>query len=595
MIEKMKTVSMVCLEKDRQTALESLRSLKLMHVRPVVFQGSKDLARAQKKLDYISRVINLLEAKKPSDEKPEKISAEEIIEQVRKLNRKIIKSQEEWDQLVRYEELLGPWGEFDAGLIEEIKAGGLYIYLCSSTTDKIPELPSSAALKKINKVNDNIYYIVVSDIPVEVELPEVILPVDMTLKSIKARKKVLTQTISESEQRLAVLAHTMDELKKLQEAAMDDEDLLSNLEGMGRDESLCTITGYVPVKSIKKLKDAAMTNGWALQITEPKDDDTDVPTLITIPKLLQISKPLFDFVGITPGYREFDISAWFLIFFSIFFAIIVGDGGYGSIFLIATLIAKKKAAPSAQVAVNLLLLLSSLTIIWGFLTGNFFGMDQTILPGFMRGIPYFSGENAQANTQFFCFLIGAIHLTIGHGIKLSAVINSTMAIAQLGWILIIWGYFFLGSSLVTGSTFPGFAKYLFIAGAIAIVLFSVPTKNILKAVGGGLGEFLGGIVNSFVDVLSYIRLFAVGLSSYYVAVSFNGMGSGIIGAGDGALAIPLMLAGAVVIIFGHTLNIALCGLSVLVHGIRLNTLEFSGHVGLEWVGIPFKAFRKRIS
>ncbi|HPQ39721.1 MAG TPA: hypothetical protein PLV45_05050 [bacterium] len=271
----------------------------------------------------------------------------------------------------------------------------------------------------------------------------------------------------------------------------------------------------------------------------------------------------------------------------------MGDGGYGLLFLAGTLVLKRKAGPSAQVAVNLMFLLSFFTVVWGFLTGNFFGIHPSKLPAFMQGIEYFTGPNQQANTQYFCFLIGAIHLTIGHGIKLSAVINSTMALAQVGWMAIIWGYFFLGASLVTGSIFPEFAKYLLIGGAGLVILFSVPAKNILKSIGGGLGELMGSIVNSFVDVLSYIRLFAVGLSSYYVAVSFNDMGTGIGSAGSGVMAIPLMIVGALVIVFGHTLNIALCGLSVLVHGIRLNTLEFSGHVGLEWAGVPFQAFRKR--
>ena len=595
MIEKMKTVSLVCLKNDQENALKQLRELKLMHVKPISVQGSRKLSDVQRELDGLTRMINLLSGKEADEEKPGELDADELIEKVRELNTGITKAQEEWDMLARHEEALIPWGEFDPTLITELRDAGMDVRLCIASSAKIPELPEGAALQEINRIGDMVYFLILSRETLTEELPEALLPMDNSLSQIREQKAKLEEIIEKDEKQLAILANAIDKLEEKKEAVMDDEEFISNMERMGIDESLCTITGYVADKHVEKLKTAAMDHGWALQIDDPAEEDLDVPTMITVPKWLNISKPLFDFVGITPGYREFDVSAWFLIFFTIFFAIIVGDGGYGAIFLVGTFIARAKADANAKVAVNLLMLLSFCTLVWGFLTGNFFGIDPELMPAFMRGIPYFTGENAQANTQFVCFLIGAIHLSIGHGIKLSAVINSTMALAQAGWIAIIWGYFFVGSNLVAGTVFPEFAKYLLIGGTAAVILFSVPTKNFLKLLGGGLGEFMGGIVNSFVDVLSYIRLFAVGLSSYYVALSFNDMGVGIGSGGSGAMAIPLIAAGALVIVFGHILNIALCGLSVLVHGIRLNTLEFSGHVGLEWAGIPFRAFRKRVN
>ena len=148
---------------------------------------------------------------------------------------------------------------------------------------------------------------------------------------------------------------------------------------------------------------------------------------------------------------------------------------------------------------------------------------------------------------------------------------------------------------MTGREAPTWLPYLYASGGGPVLLFSAQHKNILRAVGSGLGALLGNLVNSFVDVLSYIRLFAVGLSSYYVAVSFNNMGMSIFEGKTGVAAVVLFLMGALVIVFGHVLNIALCCLGVMVHGIRLNTLEFSGHLGLEWTGTPFRAFAKRFT
>ena len=105
-------------------------------------------------------------------------------------------------------------------------------------------------------------------------------------------------------------------------------------------------------------------------------------------------------------------------------------------------------------------------------------------------------------------------------------------------------------------------------------------------IGSGLGALAGGAVNSFVDVLSYVRLFAVGLSGYYVAKSFNDMGINLAHGVFGILLAVLIIVG------GHVLNLALAALGVLVHGIRLNTLEFSGHIGVEWAGIAYKPFAR---
>ena len=148
---------------------------------------------------------------------------------------------------------------------------------------------------------------------------------------------------------------------------------------------------------------------------------------------------------------------------------------------------------------------------------------------------------------------------------------------------------------MAGGQWKDWMLYFYIVGAVLVLFFSAPSWKLHKSIGAGIGEILSNGVNSFVDVLSYIRLFAVGMSSYYVANSFNNMGTDLMGGGSGpGMAAVMFVAGLLVILFGHILNVALAALGVLVHGIRLNTLEFSGHIGIEWAGIPFKAFARRI-
>ena len=142
---------------------------------------------------------------------------------------------------------------------------------------------------------------------------------------------------------------------------------------------------------------------------DPGPDD-NVPTLIRHPKWVKPIKAVFDVIGILPGYKEVDISAVFLLFFSIFFAMLIGDAGYGLLFLIATLAAKFKLRDAPSYPFTLMGILSGGTIVWGVLTGNYFGV-QAGGPLSKLSIDWLNNDN---NLMGLCFLIGAIHLTIAH-------------------------------------------------------------------------------------------------------------------------------------------------------------------------------------
>ncbi|MCX5667285.1 MAG: V-type ATP synthase subunit I, partial [Candidatus Omnitrophica bacterium] len=127
---------------------------------------------------------------------------------------------------------------------------------------------------------------------------------------------------------------------------------------------------------------------------------------------------------------------------------------------------------------------------------------------------------------------------------------------------------------------PGFVRFALLGGVSLVVLFTNPQKNVLKAAGEGLGTVALSIVNNFTDVVSYVRLFAVGLAGVAISDTVNAL-SGVFG-GDN------FIVKMIIIFLGHTINILLGPISVLVHGIRLNVLEFSGHAGLTWSGMPYK-------
>jgi len=183
--------------------------------------------------------------------------------------------------------------------------------------------------------------------------------------------------------------------------------------------------------------------------------------------------------------------------------------------------------------------------------------------------------------------IGAIHLSIGHSWRALIKLPSLQALADIGWVSILWGGFFLAKTLVLGDALPFFDKWLFLAGAILVIMFTAPSWNILKSAGKGFGHLLLNIINSFTDIVSYVRLFAVGLASIAISDAFNGMAMEI-----GYKSVINGIIAVIVILVGQGLNLVLGPIGVLVHGIRLNVLEFCNHADIKWTGFAYKPLQK---
>jgi len=291
---------------------------------------------------------------------------------------------------------------------------------------------------------------------------------------------------------------------------------------------------------------------------------------------------------LVPGYNEIDISPLFIVFFSLFFGILIGDAGYGLIYFLLNLWLHKKFGHKIKdkSVFFLFYILSFCAIIWGLLTATFFGQEWLLNIGIKPLIPALGNA---VFIQALCFFIGALHLSLAHGWRAVQKVPALIALAEVGWICIIWAVFFLAKNLILGDVFPGFGSWLIIAGLLLVLFFTNPQKNILKTIGGGLGKIALSLINNFTDVVSYIRLFAVGLATVAIADAFNAMAAGIFKKGDWLT----IIAAALIAISGHVLNVILGPMSVLVHGVRLNVLEFCSHANVTWNGFAYKPFTKK--
>ena len=635
MIVPMMRTAIVCLSNDKDNALTQLRDFGAMHVEvDVNNEVSHTLQETQQRYEKAKLMLQMvknLSRKAFIDSKTLKQLKKEPIEHIfnnalelLEHNNKIVKDLEVLKH--DHEQLVG-WGDFQNDQLVELEKSGIYVYLCSAHEKDYLELANQYVTQLISFTKKAHKFVIISEEKLDID--KLILPVEnlptKSLDEVDAQIRNLQKELVRNQQILGSYDVRYDDLEFYHAEVAELIEFVTNEDSMGNSDSgdLSFIHGYVPKENINELKQYAMKHGWALQLEEPATDDRHVPTYLRVPKIFKISQPIFDFIGVSPGYRENDISICFLIFLTIFFAMIVGDAGYGSLFLSAAVVGKILIKdPKAKLPLNLTIVMSSATIVWGILNASYFGVPAIHLPEFMlkptkvfTSIPsWIHGTMVdelharfadiskitdeamkktrqaelfaiikQNNVIYLCFLLAAIHLSIGR-IWIFLVDfknNPRVSIGCIGWALFVWANFFMAVDLVsyTGS-FPNIGYWFYGIGGLLMVIGL--TKDAVM-------NFPFAVIGSFVDVLSYIRLFAVGLASFYIAYNFNVLGADLVsGGGVGSV------LGVVVILFGHALNITLALLGILVHGIRLNTLEFSNHIGLQWLGIKYNPFKRNL-
>lgn len=583
MIVPMKKVTLLALEAEQTSALTALRNLGVMQV--VVSKGNPSDLCTERIDEAVAaaKVYNTL--KKLKDEckncsMAPAISGAEAIERGASLLASKEQATSELESVRQRLNHLLPWGEFNRNTILELEQQGVYIKLCSGSPEDLKKAEAMPGVKvQVMEAGSRIHFVVISATQIEPGvLPEVLLSENDNPVELNERRRKLEFKLQEIHSEITDLFGSLDHAKHYVDVLHNEMEYAVVRDSLASHGEIVSIRGFVPDFDVEKLRAAAKSHGWGLWITDPSPEDR-VPTLIKTAKWVKVIAPLFQFLGITPGYNELDASAGILIFFTIFYAMIVGDAGYGLIFLLIGLGLAWKARSDANFKMPALLVcvLSIATIIWGLLTGSVFG--TSIFPG----IDFFTNPSIKdANTQAFCFVLAIAQLSLGRIWK--ALHDSTLQsyMSNLGWMLILWGNFFLVIRLIVyPGPFPEYMYWLYGIGLVCVMVFHVNWRELTDVF-----QFPFDIIGSFVDLLSYIRLFAVGMAGYYIAVSFNGMAMQV-----KDISPYLIIFSIVILLAGHGLNLALCVMGVLVHGVRLNALEFSNHIGLRWAGYNFQPFK----
>ncbi len=507
--------------------------------------------------------------------------------------------------LLHERNLISVWGNFSLENIDELKESNIYIQFFKIQKSEYKNLlrDPNVNVLLIKNVKNTSYFVSVGEFEQKIEIADEF-KFNFDLDYINNKLKVVDEILDQKLTQISLFNKYIDILRdeiKNYDQIVEFEQVLADMQTDFEDFSY--ITGFIPAESQEALKNAVLKAGFAAQFADPEENDI-IPTYIKRKGIANLAAPIFNILETIPGYKERDISFIFMLFFFVFFGMIIGDAAYGVIFfLIGILLSLSfllKGKPLTPFH-GLIFYLSVSSILYGAMTGTWFGSPLIlemfpILNSFK--VSYLTEKNSVQNIIFICFSIGVLQISLAHvwnffrQVKEKPHIHS---IAQIGWLMCIVGLYYLVLNLILSqSRFPMYnVVYNVIYFGVALVFVfgkqdgSNFFKCILKSFGGIIEQFLT-TVSGFADIISYIRLFAVGLAGLSISASFNTMSIPLLKSSN----IGLIVAGIIVILFGHVLNIMLSLLSVIVHGVRLNMLEFSNHLGQEWSGCAYRPFKK---
>ena len=639
MIVPMKKVSLIIRESEKDKALKKLRSLGILHIEITEGTGER-LVGLKEQVSLLESVVFTIGKNKNAGQK--NVNAAEaltIATEVNSLDEEKKRCQAEKIALDAELDRLKSWGDIDPSALSDLESKGIEILFYEMPKAEYENLSDNIKTVRIDttkstvkfmlfKSNDeenekfvsslNIYRLALPQTSTEEmkqkisELDNRIAEIDEIIVSHACYIKSIKQAIQNIEKEIEFETYT---------TGMSDENLSPDNK---RSVTIAYFKGYIEAENLDKLKQTAEKNAWGILVEEPSTED-NVPTKLRNNKFVSLIYPLTDFLGTVPGYFEYDISGWFLTFILIFFGIIFGDGGYGllicavaAIPIIKSLIAKKQISPMFL----LVGLFGLSTVLWGMLTCTWFGLSSEQLPEWLKSLsvpvisnvyadkiwhPFWTngtaGLTTAQNLQIFCFSLALIQLTVAH-IK-GAIRNkgSVKMLGDIGSILQLLGIYYLVLSLVVNAEVFSFelviggipigtaAIVLIAVGFVISFVFSNYEGSIIKSILSSLTNIVSvllGVVNVFSDIVSYIRLWAVGLAGAAISATVNELAGPLLGN------FMFMILAIILLVFGHGLNMILNILSVIVHGIRLNTLEFSSHLDMSWSGHKFKPFKEQI-
>ena len=581
MITQMKKYTFLVFHREYEAFLEQLRDLGVVHVTEKA-AGIADDAHLQELLAKADNARKLIAQGAP----------DQLLNEKAALEQRIAATQKEADKMAI-------WGDFSAERMEQLKAAGYNLRYFSCPKKLFQEEWGIVVAEQ----GATVYFVQVNN---ENEAPEGSQEQYLNAKSaVDLQKDVegLTGLLVAQNARIELWAKENipaleEELKQLQEQ-IDWKRVTLNTDSEA-DGSLKILEGFCPIDQVAALDAILEKQEVYYQAEDPTAED-NTPIKLRNNKFTQLFESLTGMYG-WPNYGEFDPTPILAPFFLLFFAMCMGDCGYGILLMIiGVLIAKKKLNIEMFDGLGpIITVLGVGTTVVGFFLGTFMGIDlyqAEWVPQALKSV-MIKGEVMGYDIQMVLALcIGVFHICLAMVVKAICYTKQfgfKENIATWGWTLLIVGGLLvaiLGMTILPAALFKGAIIAVGTVSALAIYIFNTPGRNPLINIGAGLWETYNMATGILGDVLSYIRLYALGLAGGMLGAAFNNLGLMVMG-GSTEGATWQWLPFVLILVLGHVLNLAMSALGAFVHPLRLSFVEYFKNAGYEGKGTLYKPFKK---
>ncbi|HPW65734.1 MAG TPA: V-type ATPase 116kDa subunit family protein [Salinivirgaceae bacterium] len=604
MLAKMKKFTFLAYHKDYEIFLQDLRELGLIHV-----DGADKVIEDDELNQYFLTLKQLRESKKTLQkqlDKKEEIAynvadlelGKTIPEKIDAIQTQISTYTQQLQVSTKERDALKPWGNFEPEGVDRLEKAGYNIsFFIVPDNQYNPEWETLYDAIIINRETSRTYFITItkeSNIADKINLEAIKMP-DVSLTKLNQLIQELRGKVEEQGAKLKELAKDIPSL----DAVVADLEQKIKYTKVKRtttslaDDKLMMLQGWAPVDNEKEITNYLDSKAVYYQTSEPEPED-DVPIKFKNNKFARLFEPIAE-LYMLPKYNEIDLTPYFAPFYMFFFGLSLGDIGYGLFLVLVAGLAKflmrGKLDMSMRGILSLVQVLGASTMVAGMLTGGFFGfsiyeLDWSIAQA-LKDKVFFD------NNQMFILslVLGVIQILFGMVMKVANRIKQqgfVYSLSTIGWLVFLL-------SCIFGALYPdvmplfGLAHLIIIAPALILIFFlNTPGKNPFLNFGLGLWDSYNMATGLLGDVLSYVRLFALGLSGGILASVFNSLAAGM--SPDNAVLKPIVYV--LIFLIGHAINIFMNVLGAIVHPVRLTFVEFYKNAEFEGGGKKYNPFRK---
>ena len=615
MIQKMKKLTFLVTGKEYEQFLTDIRELGVLHIQElqsgatsIELQASLALAE---RYNHVLKALDFVAETYTFDVKGQSLPADaskglHLIEEVEGKLEEENKLKHRIDNVDKSIESLLPWGNFDWASVERLSLAGYQVnfYCCPSKMFKA-EWSDEYFAQIISETSGKSYFVTFSTEVPDIAAEKLQLPTE-SLSYYNKEKGELENQLQEVRKCLYQL--NVEQRNSLMAGQVENDNDISlskvhlNTESVAGD-AVKLIVGWTLEEKSEEVVAYLEKNHVFYEMEEPKLED-DVPVQIKNDSYSRLFEPILRMYSL-PKYHDLDPTPFFAPFFMLFFGLCMGDAGYGLIILTVSLILRKKLSPDMKGYGTLGAILGVMTIICGSLTGSFLGIDLNQADwAFLAPIkPYFISD---ANFTLFGYspmmvisvIIGLIQVLLGMvlaGAKAAKLYGWKYGVGKMSWVVALLSAIACFGLPFCGVELPILVTYVLYAlmgvSVLGIFFFNSPDKNVVVNFGSGLWDTYGMATGLLGDLLSYIRLFALGLTGGVLGGVFNQLAMDLTADMSWVIRwLPMLI----ILLLGHGINFALCMISSFVHPMRLTFVEFFKNADFEGGGKEFSPFRVKV-